>query len=1425
MNKYLLGIKYGKIKLNGVPEEKRTEEICRLGVADSGKTLDYVPEHMRTKELCAIAVSQNGQAIKYVPFHRFLQEEKEEIYKLGVSQNGLILPYILQENGNTLRNVVKNPEELYRIAINQNPEAIWHVVLEDVEPNVLIELYKLAVKKDGMTIKYIPEVSRTMELFEIALRQNAHALAYVPRIGLSEEKMKEFYKIALEQDGEALEFIPVKERTEELCKLAISQNGMAIEHLPYDFPEESVGELCKIAVSQNGLALDTIKEYMTFLDYSDEEEVELCKLAVAQNGMALEDVSFFDISSKDLEEISKIAVTQNGMALEHVKPVRRTEELCENAVSQNGKALQYVPKRFRNSKMCRLAVEQDGLALAYVPEEEKTEELCELAVEKDYRALQFIPPKFRTGELCKEVVSKDFSMLRYVGREFQTLDVEGAAYKSKYPEITNEEFVELCKMYMPQVLLNSDRLDKIEEAIEEVIGDNPEEKKKLEKMISFIKVDKEYAPTLIDTFWDQFGMEDVGIRLDQTKFPNSINGFIQKVEKYAERLGEIPNMIVVDFWERPLEEYSKTENERLLKAGIIEKSENYREEQHKDWILKMYQIFGYQNALRLLDDIPEVSKQGLEWIAYSEVFEKKYILTEDIGLSVEIINQINSVCGNRAFEVFKELNKAIETGETSSIKALLAENGIDEHDAEKIERSIKGELDSKKLEKIEGPLRNNVNEIIDYQQGRIYDLIYKILKDEIVKGHEIFREELEDKVIEELHSRNETGEYIYSPVIRREEENIKNAVGKFINDGEIVKVLNDNMLKMLKRTKDKIGQGWIRKLLGISLEMNREEYEKATEKLGLMELEHEEEIRLKGKDEETKARAREMLVNINNPEIITFEKLEVMFGRIKPPYSREFGEYFIKHKYEFMNNVEYIENFAKMHNAFNRIINRPTIRPAYEQGRLELKTVLDETQNNYYHHKKGEAELAKRAREAQIEEIYWEDAREVFKITREREETTIPPTKVIGKRFRGRILRVDDPLQLFVGDITGCCQRFGDVGEGAMLHSALEKNGGVFVIEEIDEKSKPVKLVAQSWTWRNGDVMCFDNIEVKGDSLTYEEQEEVLRIYREAGEKAIKIDAEELEKMLKAGEITKEQYEYYALKQVRIGLGYNQGMPVINEKIVNGDLEKTYDVVKPKEADKVYTIGDREVTPWIDSESSIIIAKNDKLGRAKKPEKIKDQEVPITYRKPREIRELQGEEIDEDVVDIIREIEAEVYREKQQIVQDAESVEDIAWTYGCEAENLKVSISRDKDWYAMYYDKEDSIYIADIALVNGTNSEKNSNRSTESLISSIELAQKMYEVFIEASEKGKTVTCDATKDTSGLNIDTMIKNGLVEVIKDEECDWEHDNDIKMRNMTLVPNKEKLEKELEKIEKLLSRAESRRRVYDRKSTSGIGEEDR
>ena len=87
------------------------------------------------------------------------------------------------------------------------------------------------------------------------------------------------------------------------------------------------------------------------------------------------------------------------------------------------------------------------------------------------------------------------------------------------------------------------------------------------------------------------------------------------------------------------------------------------------------------------------------------------------------------------------------------------------------------------------------------------------------------------------------------------------------------------------------------------------------------------------------------------------------------------------------------------------------------------------------------------------------------------------------------MLEPDDVLNLFAGNITTCCQKFGDVREGAMMLGSIEENGGIFVVEELDEKGQTKNIIGQSLTIRQKgedgayDRLTFDNIEINNGTL------------------------------------------------------------------------------------------------------------------------------------------------------------------------------------------------------------------------------------------------------------------------------------------------------------------------------------------------------
>ena len=90
--------------------------------------------------------------------------------------------------------------------------------------------------------------------------------------------------------------------------------------------------------------------------------------------------------------------------------------------------------------------------------------------------------------------------------------------------------------------------------------------------------------------------------------------------------------------------------------------------------------------------------------------------------------------------------------------------------------------------------------------------------------------------------------------------------------------------------------------------------------------------------------------------------------------------------------------------------------------------------------------------------------------------TTIPgPSDKISYGFYN-LRRLDDydAMGPLLGIMTDCCQHPWGAGRTCAYHGYSNPDGAFVVIE------KKGKVVAQSWMWRDGDTVCFDNIEVLG---------------------------------------------------------------------------------------------------------------------------------------------------------------------------------------------------------------------------------------------------------------------------------------------------------------------------------------------------------
>lgn len=89
-----------------------------------------------------------------------------------------------------------------------------------------------------------------------------------------------------------------------------------------------------------------------------------------------------------------------------------------------------------------------------------------------------------------------------------------------------------------------------------------------------------------------------------------------------------------------------------------------------------------------------------------------------------------------------------------------------------------------------------------------------------------------------------------------------------------------------------------------------------------------------------------------------------------------------------------------------------------------------------------------------------------------RVESTIPRISGSKDEYTYEVLRYDDFNGLAVGNKTDCCFTVLGNGYSCLKHGVTSNNGRIFVVKKDGE------IIAHSWLWRNGDLLCFDNIEI-----------------------------------------------------------------------------------------------------------------------------------------------------------------------------------------------------------------------------------------------------------------------------------------------------------------------------------------------------------
>ena len=916
--------------------------------------------------------------------------------------------------------------------------------------------------------------------------------------------------------------------------------------------------------------------------------------------------------------------------------------------------------------------------------------------------------------------------------------------------------------------------------------------------------------------------------------------------------------------------YDKIEQIKAKAHFKLSSSNNeYNEDDMNILYYKMLHSIGIEEIEKIVE-IPNLTSKEIENYslekdeAFNILYDTKYEISGDFKIVLEILKKLDlsqqKIESNEKntveMRLFKSINQKLEEGYEGTLADLISicvqeqnleieENWLEEISS--FEKSINKAQINKILHEMNGKIGQALGEstneypeaIVEMQirpiEAMVEDIIRNTYRDNGKIDLETLKADLERKI-----------EGAHAPYIVQHKNQIVKLVLKFLEKDETFQEgINHSLVTALRKTKENIGDKWKYKLnqtlkqMGYSFSslpkcFSAEEIDKLSDLIGREQIKAKPVSILKeGADRES---AYKLLLEKDLPKIVTYKQLHDMFFSVHEPYSEEFKKYFKEHREEFWENPEYYGQFGRIHNNFTEIIKNPKLKNIYKKGELSVGKIVEYFKEmNFQNQRPGEEELARLASSVATisTEEQFAEVQKVFEITRRRERTSIPPTNVQKTKFRGRMLSPDDVLNLFAGDITTCCQRFNDVGEGSMLLGSIEENAGIFVIEELDENDNPINIIGQSLTIRQKGVsggydrLTFDNIEITDSvksELSKEDEQEILEIYKQAGKDAIEKDKKFLRKQVQEGKITQDQYDSLVLKEVVAGTGYNDLGELTNQPPAK--------VVVPDEASNWYH-SIHNGYPWIDSVvgTPVILATmaEDELAQIEKRKEnnrwkkiVKPKEVPYWYGTVGKVQTLSEEQITGEKINKIKKIERIVFREKQQVLNndEAETLNDIKFIY--EIDNVEVKLGSNEDWYLIYGKSDSEIKIKDLAIVGGINSQKNEvlpNRDIKHAIA--EATTEIYKLLLEASQNNQKIYCNATEDTSLINIKKMLQKGLISV-KDEDGrqleyskeglvyektnevmegeKWDNGSEIKMFDLEIIPHKKEIKEALNQSRK-------------------------
>lgn len=294
---------------------------------------------------------------------------------------------------------------------------------------------------------------------------------------------------------------------------------------------------------------------------------------------------------------------------------------------------------------------------------------------------------------------------------------------------------------------------------------------------------------------------------------------------------------------------------------------------------------------------------------------------------------------------------------------------------------------------------------------------------------------------------------------------------------------------------------------------------------------------------------RGILEKFRELPILTPDKAHHYLGGFKLEYDSDFREFFLSNFDIIIGDSKYLSQISAIQRRFEEI------KTIYSNVNLTLDLAMSYINNNKYDNvNTGNERVTQVAGLQNYSQQDFEILQQIYNYGKQRTFSSIPrissdkSVNLPSGTYHYEILRLDDPRAMSIGFESDCCQRLGEPAEVCMEHSMVDKNGRVFIIT-----NNAGEIVAQSWVWRNKDVLCFDNIEVpdqkmwdngiprgqEDSGIRNQFTDDILAIYKMAAHELIEVDEKVYKELLDSSKITQEQYEGLRLGKITAGLGYS----------------------------------------------------------------------------------------------------------------------------------------------------------------------------------------------------------------------------------------------------------------------------------------------